>query len=292
MLLRIYKINHPVILLLIFILTGSVWSLSFIKAAGYEFPEYNFEMPLYLWIYSWISKYPLLATILSYILILIAAGIINRLNNRYFLLESRTYLPSLIYILLCSIYPLQNLHPILFSNLFLLICLNKIFSSYREENRWSNFFDAGILISLASLFYIKYAFFVVIIWFSLFILRPFRGREWLLSIIGFILPYVFVITYFFAFEENTQYKIGLFFNQLVNFKSTHNYNYIYFYNFHFLAREVWAFDRSCFSRLLYSCNTLYLFSACRCPYNCIFPSICSAFGSNSSYLCAGHTCFF
>lgn len=228
MFLRIYKINHPVIILLIFLLSGLIWSLAFFNASFYEFPELNFEMPFYYWIYNWVSPYPFIARIISYILILIQASLLNRLNNRYFLLESRTYLPSLLFILMCSIFPLQNLHPIIFSNLFLLIGIDKIFGTYRNDDKWSNYFDTGILISIASLFYIKYFFVIVIVWISLFTLRPFRGREWLLTIVGFLLPYIFVLSYFFVFEENVNYKMNIYFNQLFNFNNIFYYNYVYY----------------------------------------------------------------
>ena len=235
MFLKIYRINHPVIILLIFVLAVAIWSLAFLKAPLYEFSELDFEMPIYYWIYNLVSPYPLFSRMLSFGIILIQAGLLNRLNNRYFLLESRTYLPSLLFILICSIFPLQNLHPIIFSNLFLLISIDKIFSTYRNEDRWSNYFDSGILISIASLFYIKYSYLLIIVWFSLFILRPFRGREWLLTVIGFILPYLFVVTYFFVFEENVNYKIHIYFNQLFNFNSTFQYNYIFYAYFIIMA---------------------------------------------------------
>jgi hypothetical protein len=49
-------------------------------------------------------------------------------------------------------------------------------------------FDAGLLIGLASLFYLPYAFLLVVIWASISVIRPFHWREYVLPLLGTALP--------------------------------------------------------------------------------------------------------
>jgi hypothetical protein len=90
-----------------------------------------------------------------------------------------------------------ELHPILFSNLFLLFALSKMMNSYRKDIAFSQVFDAGLLISIATLFYFPCIVFFPMIGVALIIFRPFLWREWVISFIGVLVPYIFVITYYF-----------------------------------------------------------------------------------------------
>jgi hypothetical protein len=51
--------------------------------------------------------------------------------------------------------------------------------------------------SIASLFWIPFSVFFVLIWVSLSVLRPFIGREWIVSLLGFLTPYLFVFVFYF-----------------------------------------------------------------------------------------------
>ncbi|MDQ3047623.1 MAG: DUF6427 family protein [Bacteroidota bacterium] len=79
--------------------------------------------------------------------------------------------------------------------------INKLLSSYRKDTAFSQSFDAGFLFSIASLFYFPYFVFFPLLGVALIILRPFNWREWLISFIGVLVPYIFVGTVYFLTDK-------------------------------------------------------------------------------------------
>jgi hypothetical protein len=68
---------------------------------------------------------------------------------------------------------------------------------FKNEAPVSPLFDGCFLIAIASLIYFPAVVFFVLFMISLAILRPFNIREWMISLIGFFLPYFFLGVYFF-----------------------------------------------------------------------------------------------
>ena len=78
-----------------------------------------------------------------------------------------------------------------------MLALFKICLSYRVDEAFSTIFDASFFIAIASLFYFPTIIIYPLIWVTLIVIRPFIWREWIISIIGLLLPYVFVVVYYF-----------------------------------------------------------------------------------------------
>ncbi len=232
---RIYKYNHPIIIIIIFVSAGLLWLPAFLSIPSSDSITYSFEMPLYYWLIQFFQGKYIAIKLVSFLLIIIQAIQINRINTKFFILESRSYLPSFIFIFGCSLIPMQNLNSLLFANIFLLFAIESIFSTYRNDNAWLKYFDAGLLISISSLFYCKASYFIIFIWISLLILRPFRGKEWLVSILGFLLPYVLLSSYFYLFEDNFIYRTNLFFSQLFSVNYMGELSLLYYIYLGFLA---------------------------------------------------------
>lgn len=219
MIFRIYKNIDPSVIFLILLLAAVGWFSPVYHSIHSSFPEYTFEMPFYYWIYIYLTKFPVLAHVFIFLFLLFQTYFMSRFNNKFFLLETQSYLPSVFFILLINAFIIpEDLVPALFGNLFILLAINKVFDTYRKDQNWLNYFDAGLLIALGSLFYIKLAYYILLVWISLMILRPFRSREWLVSLFGFLLPYIFVISYFYIFQDIFLYKIQLFVHNLFIFK--------------------------------------------------------------------------
>ncbi|MFC2137887.1 hypothetical protein ACFLTE_06905 [Bacteroidota bacterium] len=232
---RIYKYNHPIIIIIILLSAVLLWLPAFLQIPYSEPLTFSFEMPAYYWLIQYFQDKIYAIRIISFVLILFQAIQINRLNTKFFILESRSYLPSFIFIFGCSLIPMHNLNALVFANIFLLFAIESIFSTYRNDKAWLKYFDAGLLLSIASLFYIKLAFFILFIWIGLLILRPFRGKEWLVSIIGFLIPYIISGSYFLIFEDNFIYRVNLFINQLFSFYYPGEYDLLYLIYLGFLS---------------------------------------------------------
>ena len=155
-------------------------------------------MPLYEILAKPLNNFHYLATLIAFILIVCEAFLLNYIVNENEILTKPSFLPALFYIVFMSNdSTLLMLHPLLFANFFLLLAINKIISSYRKDNAFSNAFDAGILLSLSTLFYFPCIVFLPILGIGFILFRPFNWREWIISFIGILLPYSFVFTYYF-----------------------------------------------------------------------------------------------
>jgi hypothetical protein len=158
-------------------------------------------MPFYEMVAGIFINVTWLSPLIGLILVISEAFLLNYIVNENEVLAKQSYLPALFYIIFMSNNKaMLTLHPLLFGNLFILFAVHKLLSSYRKDNAFSQAFDAGMLISVATLFYFPFIVFLPLLGVGLIILRPFSWREWLISFLGAAIPYLFVITYYFWYD--------------------------------------------------------------------------------------------
>ena len=236
MLANIFKSNQPIVIVLIVIVGLLLWIYSFIDPVSMSIPSDNLGMPLYEFISSRLVYNSSISIGITLFLVLIQAFLLVQFNKRYIVINYRTYLPALFYILIASSFvQLQRLNPVIFGNIFIFFSLFFIFGTYRTDYTLNKLYIAGFFVSIASLFWAPFAIIFLLIWISISILRPFIGREWIVGVLGFLTPYLFVFVYYFVFLEPEQLKllINTFaenFGFIKNFYHIH-YSYYIFYGF-------------------------------------------------------------
>jgi hypothetical protein len=92
---------------------------------------------------------------------------------------------------------LMMFHPVHLITLILLRTFDRAFSLYKNEQAVSALFDTGFLAGIAALIYFPAVILFPLLITSLAVLRPFRLKEWIITIIAFFLPYFFLSTYMF-----------------------------------------------------------------------------------------------
>jgi hypothetical protein len=197
MLVSFFKPNHPVSLLtLLPIMALMLWLPGILK---YPLPiTFEHSMPLFDAVAFLCSHVPYSAPIISVVLVYLQALLINHLVNANDILKPKSNLPALMYVVLMGfLVELQALHPVVFSNLFLIFAIDRIFTIYNQKTVFSQAFDAGMLIALGSFFYFPAIAFFIFIWLTLLIIRPFIWREYIIALIGLLIPYLFLGTWFF-----------------------------------------------------------------------------------------------
>lgn len=238
MLSNIIKSNSPIVLILVALTGVLMWVNSFINPIGMNIPSDAFNMPLYEILTIYLGKNDLLSVILSLVFVLIQALLLVQFNKKYILINVRTYLPAFFYILIASSFvPLQRLNPVIFGTLFIFISVHNIFDIYRTDFALEKLFIAGFFIAIASLFWAPFAVFFLIILISLVILRPFIGREWLVGVLGFLTPYLFIFVYYFVFlgEERLNDLITIIIENLRIIKVFNQLHFAYYIFYGFLA---------------------------------------------------------
>lgn len=165
--------------------------------------------------YQWLPWESLTANVIAALLVLLQGILINFLiaDNR---LNTETNLfPGLFYILLASSFPeFTHLSPLHMANTFYIIALVNVFSIYNNTKSAGAIFNTGFLIGLGSLFYFSYWVFLIVGFMGLSILRAFNIRERLMVIVGALVPYLLLGTYYFwndqlAYFLNFQFDTGL-----------------------------------------------------------------------------------
>ncbi|MFP4289722.1 MAG: hypothetical protein ACLFQS_10735 [Bacteroidales bacterium] len=201
MLIGKFKSNNPLLNIILFLLAILFWIDSFIYFSEVELSGQH-QAPLYTFIYRLFSQYPFWNVLLSFFFMLLQAFMFNRVITNKNLVDRNSYLPALVFIVLMSSgFKLVGLQPFWFSNFFLIIALDKIFDDFDEQDTYKEIFNVGLLIGVASLFYYPVLGFFVLIWISLIIYYLVNIKSLLASLMGLVLPYLFVATYYFWFDK-------------------------------------------------------------------------------------------
>lgn len=219
MLLKIFKSNHPFVILIIPLLGVALWIPSLFKLP-LEFLTIEFGVTTwaYKWFFGLFSFHPKASVIFALVLLVIQSYIMIRLNFKYMFIESKTYLPSVFFVLFSSaLVAYQELHPLLIGNVFILLAIDKAFLFEKSRNQFKRYFESGFLLGLGAIFYPNIFVFIVIVWLTMFYLRTFNWREWFSSIIGLITPFLFYVSALYL--TNNTYNMLEKLSELLTLKS-------------------------------------------------------------------------
>ena len=141
---------------------------------------------------------PILNITLAAIVVFIQAILFNRLVNNFSIFGKTTFLPALFYVVASSVFtPFLVLSPPLICNFFLLFIINKILLDYKKSDSISTMFDLGLITAIGTLFYFPFVLFMLLLWASLVLIRPFNWREWVSALVGYLTVVVVLGVYYF-----------------------------------------------------------------------------------------------
>jgi hypothetical protein len=161
---------------------------------------------LFEWMISYVKPYPKASAAIALACIVAQSLILIRLNFKHIFIENKTYLPSVIFVIIgSSIVAMQQLHPALVSNFFLLWALDKALVIDKGQNAIKRYFESGLFLGLGTLIYPNMYVFIPTIWLTLIILQNSRWRDWTASIIGFLTP---ILIYFALLFFNGKHATG------------------------------------------------------------------------------------
>lgn len=195
---RLFKDHQPIAAILAVMISAFLWFLGLNQTTA---PLTDNQMPLSDLV-SYLTGNNRISTLITgFSFTLINGFLLNNLISRFDIFPIKNYFPLLFYVLFMSGFKTQLIaHPILFSHTFILFGLFRIAQSNRLDEALGKYFEAGALFSVASLFYFPSILLYPTVWVALIVIRPFVWREWLTSILGLLLPYWFVFTWYFWFD--------------------------------------------------------------------------------------------
>ena len=145
---------------------------------------------------------PVFFSVLTFFLIFTQATLFNRICNYHKILPKPNYLPGMSYILITSLLPDWNhfSSPLLLNSIMVWIWYRMI-GLYNNNRPDAAIFNIGMLTGIVTLLYIPSFIFLLLVFFALLTMRPFRIREWLTGLLGFTFPYYFLFIILFITNQ-------------------------------------------------------------------------------------------
>jgi hypothetical protein len=183
--------------MLLLMVGGALWADIWLLPEPVLFEPSEPAAPLYQLIQVFFVNYPKPGWVLAFIFLILQAILLNQIIASQGIVERHSFLASLIYVILMSSSTgLVHMHPVLFSNFFMILALNRLLRMYNQNEQQLEVFNVGMFISLAGLFYAPAWLFFILLLVTLFIFFLVDLRSFLAAIIGFIFPFVLLITFY------------------------------------------------------------------------------------------------
>lgn len=198
MLLRLYRGIGPGTIVVIVITAVLVWLQAFLNPPEPSFFHDQNPAPLYELILGLFKNNALSGVLFSFVLVLIIGIYLVNFNTRLFFINERTFLPASLFVIFSGyIASNQVLNPVLPATFLLLVATDRIIGSYRKSGVAFNYFDASLLIGIASLIYINTIWFWLLVIIGMALLRSINLRELFISILGLILPFIILYSFYY-----------------------------------------------------------------------------------------------
>ncbi|PID94004.1 MAG: hypothetical protein CSA95_05025 [Bacteroidetes bacterium] len=202
MIIKFFKNTYPLQIGLILLVSLVLW----IPAGIWPREPYlviNNAQPLYNLLIKghFLTNYTI-NTILSLLLVLGEAYLVNKLVNRFDLISKTTCLPAFLYILAMGFHPEGlTIHPTLIANLFLLLITHNLFYLNDEQGEQQAVLSIGFYLGMGSLFYFPIIFLLPILCIIIPTISIRMIKDTLIFFMGIFLPYYFLIFAYFLLDK-------------------------------------------------------------------------------------------
>jgi hypothetical protein len=136
-----------------------------------------------------LSQEALASKVIAPVLILIEAVLINALFNRNEFMERNTYIPSLIYVTVMSVFhSFYFLNGFAVAQLCIILALYQLYQLYQNEDGRRRVFNTGFWLGVACSFHPILVLLILVGFWLIWVIRPFVLRESILFLVGFLIP--------------------------------------------------------------------------------------------------------
>jgi hypothetical protein len=145
---------------------------------------------------------PLALMVLFHVIVIVQALRLNILLSRFKMFQQVSYLPAFTFVLLTALFPFWDaISSGLIANALIIWILVKLNRLYDQTQPKTLEFNIGLIVGFSILLYEPIAILIPVVVFALTIIRPFRLAEWLVLIMGILLPFYFIFTYVFLTDS-------------------------------------------------------------------------------------------
>ena len=197
MILKTLKSNRPISLFVVPAIAILFWLKDLIHPHSYPFYAGENGNVLYALIDKTTNSSDFVRVLLSLVLVILVAALVQLVNDRYMFIRVRTKLPSILFVIIASGFiQLHTLHPVFPAAIFLLFAIYSLFNTFEKVKPYSAIYNAGFFVGVGTLFYFNLlivfpAFFVGIAILS----REISWRGFAILLTGFLTPVFFAFSY-------------------------------------------------------------------------------------------------
>ncbi|MCB9015583.1 MAG: hypothetical protein H6541_07275 [Lentimicrobiaceae bacterium] len=168
------------------------------------------------WLYGWLSANPLLLKPLSIALLLVISLLFNAMLIRHEVGLRSSLFPAVMTMLL-MLYTPDAIYLIIteVSLLLLMVSMHNILNLYGEQSPKYMILNATMAVAVASMFIPELIVFTLFVWFGMFTYRINSWREWVISILGLLIPYIY-LAFFYFWNDNLAFIIAVYENYFRN----------------------------------------------------------------------------
>lgn len=169
-------------------------------------PASNGSMLYQSW-FGWAEHAPFYSALAAAGLVYLQALMVNWLVDEFRLMSERTWLPAVFYVLITSALPeFLFISAPLVAATFVPVSLRKVFKSYKITHATALVFDAGLWMSVASLFYPPALILLVAAFSGVMAMRSFNLREQLVFFTGAWTPLFLAWVWFLWVDRGGEFR--------------------------------------------------------------------------------------
>ena len=133
---------------------------------------------------------------------------LNHIVNHYKLANNNTHVPFIIYVVLQTLFPAALIFsPIQIITILILFMLHQANELYNTRKETLKTFNLGFFMGLAAMLYLPIGFLMLLVWFIMRYYKPPYWKEYIVSLMGAFVPFVYLLVYYFIFNEFSIDKI-------------------------------------------------------------------------------------
>ena len=203
MILKTLKSNRAINLLIVPAIVFLFWLKNLIYPLSYQFYHGENNNILFSPIDNFTSNLDFVRVLISLVLVIIIAGLVQIVNDRFMFIRVRTKLPSILFVVIVGGFTdLHTLHPVFPATIFLLLAIYSLFDTFEKTKPYSNIFNAGFFIGIGILFYLNLIVILPAFLIGIALLtRESSWRKYVILLIGIFVPVFFAFSYAVLTEQ-------------------------------------------------------------------------------------------
>lgn len=202
MFLKKLRHNYGLQIMVFSVLSVLLWLKALIMPPIVE--NADLTAPLSILTNDLLSGLPHITALIAFALMLFEGVYLNRILQRHKLIPNSSFIGAFSFVLFWSL-PVANLGltPQLLAWAFLIPALDKTLTIYDIKEPYPDILSAAFMISMASMFYLPSAGYLLILWISFINYGLYKWREWIIPITGFIWPYLILFSIYYFTNNST-----------------------------------------------------------------------------------------